>query len=74
MTIDFIRKREPNTTVSADNTQSHCRDSAADLASRELKAALIQAVQLLFRATEMLQLFFQQNLPPRDVAGILICR
>ena len=72
MTIDFLRKHEPDYTRVSDDFCSDFPDLAESLVSREQEASLHQAIELLpARDRLILQLSFRENLPPQDIAGIL---
>lgn len=72
MTIDFLRKHEPDYTRVSDDIRSDFPDLAESLVSREQEASLYHAIELLpARDRLILQLSLCENLPPQDIAGIL---
>ena len=72
MTIDFLRKHEPDYAQVSDDIRSTCPDLAESLVSRQREASLLQAIQSLPpRDRLILQLSFRENLPPQDIAGTL---
>jgi RNA polymerase sigma factor (sigma-70 family) len=72
ITIDFLRKREPDYVRISDDICSDYPDIAETLVSREQEVSFQEAIQLLPpRDRAILQLCFRENLPPQDIAGIL---
>ena len=72
MTIDFLRKQQPDYAQVSDDIRSDFPDLVETLANREQEASLQNAIELLPpRDRLILQLSFRENLPPQDIAGIL---